>query len=148
MEDKFIKDKKQRGRPYGYRLSEETKDKIRRKRLGRHHAQETKDKISKSLTKFFKSRDILSDSMGNEYIYISEDASKWVYDNSDELDKDDLNIITERKLSYLRQVEMSFGNDIEQIFGHNSNPEFLMMLKEELQSLKDLEMLKEFNTLL
>jgi len=146
--EEIVNKVKRRGRPFGYRLSEETKDKIRQGRLGISHSQETKDKISKSLSEFFKSRESLSDSIGNEYIYISEDAARWVYNNGPGLDEENLNIITEKRLSYLRQLEISLGSEIEQLFGHNSNPEFLMILKEELLSLNDSEILKEFNSLL
>jgi hypothetical protein len=43
-----------RGRPVGYQLSEESKDKIRNGRMGTRHSQKTRDKISKSLKKYFK----------------------------------------------------------------------------------------------
>lgn len=44
-----------RGRPKGYKLSEETKRKIALGRLGKRHSEETKDKISKSVIKYWNS---------------------------------------------------------------------------------------------
>jgi len=43
-----------RGRPMGYQLSKESKDKISKSRTGQFHSQKTKDKISKSLKKYFR----------------------------------------------------------------------------------------------
>lgn len=120
-----------RGRPFGHRLSEETKDKIRNKRMGTHHSKETKDKISESLIKYFKSKDSLSDSIEHEYSYVSEEAAEWVCNNRDAID-DTEHVLTEKRLSYLKQIELSFGNDIEHLFGHSATPEFLLILKEEI----------------
>jgi len=43
-----------RGRPLGYKLSAESKDKIRKSRIGTTHSDGTKNKISKSLKAYFK----------------------------------------------------------------------------------------------
>jgi len=136
--------KKPRGRPFGYRLSEETKNKISKGRQGSKHSEKTKDKISKSLTAYFKRRDSLADSIANEYSYISEEASEWVVDNKEEIDNEEYSILTEKRLSYLKQIEICIGSDIEHLFGHDTNPEFLMILREELQEKCDPELLKEF----
>jgi hypothetical protein len=122
---------RRRGRPFGHRLSETTKNKIRRKRLGTHHSQETKDKISQSLTEYFEKRDLLSASIEHEYSYISDEAAEWVHDNRKAIDESEY-VITEKRLSYFKQMELNVGNDIEYLYGHNSTPEFLMMLKEEI----------------
>lgn len=120
-----------RGRPFGHRLSEATKNKIRHKRLGTHHSEKTKDKISKSLIEYFKKRDSLAASMANEYSYISDEAVEWVYDNQEAIDETE-SVVTEKRLAYLSQLEMCLGGDIENFFGHNTTPEFLLMLKEEI----------------
>jgi hypothetical protein len=121
---------KRRGRPFGYKLGDFTKDKIRQRRLGTHHDQETKDKISKSLTDYFRKRDSFSKSINQEYTEVSE-AVEWIDENSDELDKE-ADILTERRLLYSRQLEISLGHEIEVLFGHSTTPEFLLLLKEEL----------------
>lgn len=46
--------RRRRGRPTGFRLSEESKAKISRSKTGYHHSQKTKDKISSSLINYFK----------------------------------------------------------------------------------------------
>lgn len=121
-----------RGRPFGHRLSEATKNKIRHKRLGTHHSEKTKDKISKSLVEYFKKKDSLAASMANEYSYISDEAVEWVYDNQEAIDATD-HVVTEKRLAYLSQLETCLGNDIENFFGHNTTPEFLLMLKEDIE---------------
>lgn len=139
---------KKRGRPVGHRLSEGTKEKIRVKRLGTHHSQETRSKISKSLSEFFRSQRSFSESLAEEYIYISEDAVRWVFDNDENLDENDMDVIPDKKINSLRQVEISLGMDVDQFFGHNATPEFLLLLKEKLENTKDLEILEEFMSLL
>jgi len=122
---------KKRGRPIGHRLSEYTKDKIRHGRLGTHHSKETKNKISRSLIEYFKKRDSLAASIAHEYSYVSEEAVEWIHDNREAIDATE-HVITERRLSYLNQVELCLGGDIEKLFGHNTTPEFLLILKEEI----------------
>ena len=121
-----------RGRPFGHRLSEATKNKIRYKRLGTHHSEKTKDKISKSLIEYFKRKDSLAVSMANEYSYISDEAVEWVCDNQEAIDDTD-HVVTEKRLAYLSQLETCLGKDIENFFGHNTTPEFLLMLKEDIE---------------
>jgi hypothetical protein len=135
---------RKRGRPFGHKLSEETKERIRQRRLGTKHSQETKDKISQSLIRYFKSRDTLSDSMQYEYSYISEEATDWVQENKDEIDETE-HVMTERRLHYLKQLEICLGGDIEHIFGHNATPEFLMLLKEEVE---DSDRIEELHSLI
>jgi hypothetical protein len=127
--------KKHRGRPYGHRLSEKTKDKIRQKRIGMHHSPETRTKISKALSDFFKKQGSVSTDMLRDYEDFEELVS-WIEENSEYLDDEDNIIVTERRLSSFRQLEVSLGkNEIEQLFGHSATPEFLLLLKEELEKL-------------
>lgn len=135
------------GRPFGHKLSDKTKDKIRNKRLGTHHTQETKDKISRSLSEYFGKRDSLSASLEHEYSYVSDEAVEWVCNNKEAIDESEY-VITEKRLSYLKQMELCMGSDIEYLFGHNSTPEFLLLLKEKLLSTNDTDILKEFNSLI
>ena len=138
---------KKRGRPVGHRLSAYTKDKIRQSRLGTRHSKETKDKISRSLEKYFKKRDSLADSMEYEYGYVSDEAVEWVNANKDVIDEIE-DVVTEKRLSYLSQVELCFGPDIEKLFGHNTTPEFLLILKEEIAEAFGKEELAELYSLL
>ena len=135
------------GRPLGHRLSENSKDKIRCSRLGTHHSKKTRDKISTSLKKYFKDRDSLAASIEYEYGYISEEAVDWISDNKEVIDETD-NVLTERKLLYLNQLELCLGNDIENLLGHNTTPEFLLILKEEITKVFGKDMLAELYSLL
>lgn len=127
-----IKITKKRGRPFGYKLSEETKEKIRQQRLGTRHSQETKNKISRSLIKYFKRRDSLSESMQHEYRKMPKEVTNWLHDNRQSIDETEY-VMTEKRLWYLNQLEINLGGDFEHIFGHNATPEFLVLLKEELE---------------
>jgi hypothetical protein len=138
-----IKIKKKRGRPFGHKLSEETKEKIRQQRLGTRHSQETKNKISRSLIKYFKKRDSLAESMEYEYRKMPKEAVAWVHDNRKSIDETE-HVMTERRLWYLNQLEISMGTDFEHIFGHNATPEFFMLLKEEVN---DPELIEELESL-
>ena len=133
MEDEFIVLRRGRvGRPSGHRLSDRTKEKIRQKRLGCCHTQETKDKISRSLTEYFRKRDSLSASIEHEYADVSDEAVEWIAEHKEEIDVTE-HVMTEKRLMYLKHLEICIGSDIEYLFGHNATPEFLMLLKEELE---------------
>lgn len=139
---------KKRGRPEGYKLSENSKDKIRQKRLGTHHSKETKNKISKSLKEYFRKKDPLSQSIEQEYSEISEEAVDWVCENRREIDREENDFVSDKKLTHLRQLEISFGSDLENIFGHGSTPEFIMLLKEELEASGSFSDLQELQSIL
>lgn len=119
-----------RGRPQGYKLSEESKNKIRASRFGTHHSEETKDRISRSLMKYFKERDPLSESMRNDYRNFPKKVNNWILDNKKEIDKTEY-VMTEKKMFFLGQLEICAGPDIDN-FSHEATPEFLILLKEEL----------------
>lgn len=125
--------KRQPGRPIGHKLSDVTKERIREKRLGTRHSKETKDKISRSLTAYFRRRDSLGDSIEQEYECVSDEVMDWIIDHKSDLDNMD-NVLTERRLVHLKQLELCIGSDIES-FGHNTTPEFILLLKEKLESL-------------
>jgi hypothetical protein len=95
--------------------------------------------------KHFKRKDPLSESMEKEFKYLSEEACDWVSDNECELNDTD-DVITNKRILYLNQIEMSYGNDIER-FCHNATPEFLLMLKEDLMESGMLKELEELNSL-
>jgi len=134
-----------RGRPPGFRLLEESKEKIRQSRLGTHHTKKTKDKISRSLIAYFKSRDSFTESIRNEYKDYPQPIDDWFVDHKELLDESE-SIMAEGKLTYLQQIEMCYGNEIDK-FGHEASPEFLFMLKEELIKLGLLDELEELYVL-
>jgi len=137
---------KRPGRPIGYKLSKEAREKIRQHRIGTEQSKKTRDKISFSLLAYFKKKDLLANSLKQEYFEASKEAVGWIEDNKDTIDNTE-NIMTERRLSYLGQIEICFGFDINN-FGHNVNPEFMLLLKEVLQKEKDVEGLQKLYSLI
>lgn len=140
-----IKIKHNRGRPPGFRLLEESKEKIRQSRLGTRHSEKTKNKISRSLIAYFKKRDSFTESIRNEYRDFPQYIDDWLVDHKELLDESE-SIMAEAKLTYLQQIEMCYGNEIDK-FGHEASPEFLLMLKEELLELGLLDELEELHVL-
>ncbi|MFA7247843.1 MAG: NUMOD3 domain-containing DNA-binding protein [Dehalococcoidia bacterium] len=138
--------KRRRGRPQGHLLSDTTKNKIRVSRIGRIHSNETKNKISRSLSLYFKRRSPISESFESEYSGFPKEAVNWIRNNRYELDATD-DIISNKKISYINQSEISYGNDIEKFY-HLTTPEFLLLLKEELISRHMYEELLEFNSIM
>jgi len=134
------------GRPTGYRLSKKSKDKIRSSRFGTHHSKETKNKISKSLTKYFKERDPLSESIRYDYRDFPEQVDDWILDNKKDIDQTE-HVMTEKRIFFLGQLEVCSGFDINN-FSHETTPEFLILLKEELIEKGLTEELEELKALI
>ncbi len=137
---------KRRGRPVGHELSDETKDKIRCSRIGKSHSRETRNKISRSLIEYFRKRDPVSTGIENEYKYFPDEAKDWLASHREEIDETE-GIMANRRIIYLSQLEACYGSDIEN-FCHFTTPEFLLLLKEELQRLNMREELRELTSLI
>jgi hypothetical protein len=137
---------KKRGRPTGFELSDESKDKIRQSRIGKAHSRETRNKISRSLIKYFKKRDPVSDGLSSEYKYFPREITNWLYEHKSELDGTD-NIMSNKRIMYLSQLEVCYGSNIEN-FCHSSTPEFLLLLKEELEDSNMTDEVQELLSLL
>jgi hypothetical protein len=121
--------KRKRGRPVGFKLSQESKDAISESKEGQTHTQETKDKISRSLILYFRRLHPLSDEIANKYCRIDDDITcGWVNRVREELDDLD-DVMTSRTMRSTRRTELSCGNNIE-YFGHNITPEVLLLFKE------------------
>lgn len=133
------------GRPRGYKLSKESKDKIRKHKLGGRLSEETKEKISSSLTAYFKKKRFLAESLKKEYANFSEEAANWIEDHEKDINNTK-NVMTKKRLVYVSHVEINFGHDIN-VFGHNTNPEFILLLKESLINDDNKEALKELYSL-
>lgn len=123
------KNKKRRGRPKGFRLSDESRQKISKSKEGQRHTQETKDKISRSLILYFRKINPLSDEIERRYCRMDDDeACGWVHDV-----RDDLNnlhdVLTDRSMRNTRRIELTCGNYIE-FFGHEMTPEVILLFKE------------------
>ena len=128
-----VVEKNRQGRPLGFKLSEESKNKIRQSRIGKRHTQETKNKISKSRIKYYEEKDKLTDSLHYDYRFYQDGAHDWIDTNKAAINTCN-NVLSNKKLSYLNQVERGCGDDIYKLFSHNITPEFVLLLKEELLS--------------
>jgi len=129
IDDRNGDEKKRRGRPKGFRLSEESKQKISKSKEGQRHTQETKDKISKSLILYFRKLNPLSEEIEKRYCRCDDDDTcGWVHDVRNDLDSL-TDVMTDRSLRNTRRIELTCGNFIE-FFGHNVTPEMIVLFKE------------------
>lgn len=138
--------KRRRGRPKGFRLSEESKIAISKSKEGQTHTQKTKDKISRSLIIYFRKKNPLSEEIEKRYCSTDNDALYgWVQDVRKDLD-DLEDVLTERSMRNKRRIEISCGNNIE-YFGHNITPEIILLFKEfcKLNNLDPLEFFDQFD---
>lgn len=128
---------KGRGRPLGFRLSEESKRAISTSKKGQKHSELTKDKISKTLISYFKNIYPLSTELYEQYkheIDSSDELRKWFRDASYLYDAT-LDIYTERSLNSKRFREISIEYNINMednpyLYELISNPETLCEIKE------------------
>lgn len=121
--------KRRRGRPIGFRLSEESKKAISDSKKGQKHTQETKDKISRSLILYFRKLNPFSDEIEKRYCRMDDDeACDWVHEVRNDLNS--LNdVMTDRAMRNTRRIELTCGNYIE-FFGHEMTPETILLFKE------------------
>jgi hypothetical protein len=124
--------KRRRGRPLGFRLSEESKRQISESKKGQKHKQETKDKISRTLMLYFRRQHPVSQEIISRYCRSTDDdLCKWANDVSEELDTFE-DIKTERAMNNIRKTEILYGQNIE-YFSHMLTPEVILLLKEQCQ---------------
>jgi len=123
-----------KGRPMGFKLTEASKRAISEAKKGQKHKEATKDKISKSLQHYFKRKYPLSEELVNTYGRPDDDElCQWFYDVSDDLD-DLCDVLTSKSMYNKLRIEISYGNNIEEIFSHSITPELLLMFKQETAS--------------
>jgi hypothetical protein len=133
-----------RGRPLGFKLSEDTKRAISESKKGQKHKEETKNKISRSLIIYFKNKNPLSEEITNTYCRADDDRlCAWINEVCEELDSFE-DVVTERSLRNKAKVEVTCGHYIE-LFSHNFNPELIYLFKEfcEENGLKPEDVLDE-----
>lgn len=120
-----------KGRPLGFRLSAASKRAISEAKKGQKHKKLTKEKISRSLSLYFKLKHPLSEDLVCTYFkYLDADAYKWLKDHISQLDESK-DILTKRTIRNRTQIEIAYGVEIEEMFGHNITPEFLLICKED-----------------
>jgi hypothetical protein len=120
-----------RGRPLGYRLSEESKRAISSSKRGQRHKQETRDKISRSLLYYFKTLNPLSEELTSMYCGLDQEICEWIVDSAVEIDSIE-DVMTIKSLRNARRIEISCGDNIE-FFYHEITPELLILFKEQCE---------------
>ena len=122
-----------KGRPIGYRLSIASRRAISESKKGHKHKKLTREKSSRALSLHFKNRHPLSEDITLMYFnHIDEDGCKWLKDNIRLIDESQ-DILTKHIIKSRTQVEIAYGVDIEELFGHNITPEFLLICKEDYE---------------
>ncbi|MCK4526430.1 hypothetical protein KAW18_03595 [candidate division WOR-3 bacterium] len=118
-----------RGRPLGFRLSDDSKRSISQSKLGQKHKEITKDKISRSLLMYFRRKNPLSEELIDRYYNIEDVVlCDWICKIQDTLDAS-MDILTERSMKNKTRIEIVCGHNIES-FGHSITPELLVLFKE------------------
>lgn len=120
---------RRRGRPTGFRLSDESKKAISTSKTGQRHKQETKDKISKSLVLYFRKKNPVSVELSSRYYRVMDnEAYDWLSEVESDIDSC-MDFMTERAAKNKCKIEITCGNNIE-YFSHDETPEFVLLLKE------------------
>lgn len=137
--------KRPRGRPKGFKLSDKSKMAISKSKRGQRHKQETKDKISRSLIIYFRNLNPLSEDIESKYCRADDDMlCGWVQDVREELDNLE-DVLTRKGMQSKRRMEICCGNNIE-FFSHAMTPEVLLLFK-EFCMLNDLDFDEMFDKL-
>jgi hypothetical protein len=120
---------KKRGRPIGFKLSDETKRAISKSKTGHKHSEETKDKISRSLIAYFRRKRPMSEEIINMYCRVGDDnMCDWIMNIKDKLDSYE-EMKTYRAILTAEQYEGACGSNIE-LLSHSMTPELLLLFKE------------------
>lgn len=134
-------DRKKRGRPSGYIMSEISKRKISLKLKGRVLSENHRFKISKAMigntNRSKKNSSTFIDDLYDDYIkdYSEENIGKWISETKEKLLLCS-GIFSNRKLSSYSFMELSVDN-IDQFRGDSIDPEALLMLSETIEELGD-----------
>lgn len=137
---KTIQGKK--GRPIGFKLSDASKHAISESKRGQRHKESTKIKISRSLQNYFRRKNPLSEEIINTYCRSDDDfICGWFYDAVEDID-DSGDVLTTRTIFNKAKIEISYGQNIEELFSHSLTPETLLILKETVLD-EDVEDMKE-----
>jgi len=118
-----------KGRPMGFRLSDSSKRAISVAKMGQQHRPETKDKISRSLIRYFRKRNPLSDDIINRYCRMNNDeVCGWLMEVQERLDST-VEIMTDKAIRNKTKIEITCGKNIE-FLSHNITPELLVIFKD------------------
>lgn len=116
------------GRPQGHKLSQESKDKMSRTKLGHgyNHSLATREKIAAGLKRYYKKKNSLSKELMTIY---GDVAARWIINHQEKIDAiTDVNTLS--RLRSLRYTEYPASPVIEQIAINETTPEDLLIAKE------------------
>ncbi len=105
---------KRRGRPLGFRLSEESKRAISDSKKGQKHSEATKEKISRTLISYFRNVYPLSSELLDNYAFeieSSKEVREW-FDRVRQTFNETEDVFTERSLNSKRFREISIEYNI------------------------------------
>jgi len=121
-----------RGRPLGFKLSDESKRAISESKRGQKHREETKEKISRSLIIHFRKQNPLSEELINRYCRADDDAMcEWMSRVQEDLDNS-MEILTQKSMRNTRRIELTCGEFIE-YFSHELTPEVITLFREKCE---------------
>lgn len=121
--------KGKRGRPLGFKLSDDSKKAISLSKTGQQHRPETRDKISKSLMLYFRKKNPVSEELSNRYFRVMDtSAYDWLHDVEDTLDSY-IELMTEKAVKNKCKIEITCGHNIE-YFSHSVTPELILLFNE------------------
>ena len=133
---------KGRGRPLGFKLSEESKRAISESKKGQRHSEATKEKISRTLISYFRNMYPLSAELYDQYFdeIESSPANREWFAKVSALFDETTDIYTERSLNSKRFREISIEYNISMednpyLNKVMSNPEDICELKEQCDKL-------------
>lgn len=122
--------KKKVGRPKNFKLSQQTKDKIAKSKLGKLRTIETKEKISGSLLTYFRLRNTVEKDLIKMYGKNSSE-SEWIKKNKEAINQIGVDSISRmRSRSY---TEIPCGSKIEFLARDEMDPEKICLLAEAIQ---------------
>lgn len=120
------------GRPKNFKVSQVTKDRISRSKMGKRHTPEAREKISQGLMRFYRRKNTLERELQDMY---SDVAGEWLKSNQEALNAPGCGTLSQMRS--MNRKECPVGNFIEVIAYDNRTPEFLVLLKEELENEDD-----------
>ena len=135
------KKKNSRGRPLGFKLSEESKRAISESKKGQRHSEETKDKISRTLMLYFRNIHPLSKEFSEDYADIlknNPEVAEWFDNIKERFDSFD-EVLTEKALNSkrLREISIELNMDMSSnptVDSFTNNPEKMCELRRACKS--------------
>lgn len=139
-----MSEKRGRGRPTGYKMSQESKDRIAASKTGYEHVEATKDKISAGLTIYFKKHRKIEESILEDLPAWKitsteelEEAVEWLKDHASEINADPYILSASELRTRMWRERLPHGDyNVEKDLSHELTPLVLVLLRESLREEK------------